>query len=151
MPRSFNGTAHARRSLTHHQWKRCGAARKSFWPSTLDAGTRALVKFAVGSQKLYKEINLEEYLRQLDDGREGIGRYSELLHTHPYVPKRVEALRLFAQSAVFLKAMGEGGGLPKDDVDRRVAELVAVLGQGKKKAAAGSTPSDDETGSNDAG
>ncbi|MBI2897036.1 MAG: M48 family metallopeptidase [Deltaproteobacteria bacterium] len=110
---------------------------------SLDAGTRALVKFAVGSQKLYKEINLEEYLRQLDDGRDGIGRYSELLHTHPYVPKRVEALRLFAQSSVFLEAMGEGGGLPKDDVDRRVAELVAVIGQGKKKAV--------ETGSNDAG
>lgn len=116
---------------------------------SLDAGTRALVKFAVGSQKLYREINLEEYLRQLDDGREGIGRYTELLRTHPYVPKRVEALRLFAQSAVFLKAIGEGGGLPKEDVDRRVAELVAVIGQGKKKPSA---PGNEEgTGPNDDG
>ena len=28
---------------------------------------------------------------------------------------------------------GEGGGLPKDEVDRRVADLVAVIGGGKKK------------------
>lgn len=100
---------------------------------SLDAGTRALVKFAVGSQKLYDQVNLEEYLRQLDDAREGIGRYSELLLTHPYVPKRVEALRLFAQSDVFLKAIGEGGGIPKADIDEKVAALVSVIGKGKKK------------------
>lgn len=100
---------------------------------SLDAGTRALVKFAVGSQKLYDQVNLEEYLRQLDDAREGIGRYSELLLTHPYVPKRVEALRLFAQSDVFLKATGEGGGIPKADIDAKVADLVSVIGRGKKK------------------
>jgi Zn-dependent protease with chaperone function len=113
---------------------------------SLDAGTRALVKFAVGSQKLYQEINLEEYLRQLDDGREGIGRFGELLRTHPYVPKRVEALRLFAQSSIYLRAIGEGGGLPKDEVDRRVAELVAVLTSGKK-----SKGEDDQTGPGNAG
>ena len=113
---------------------------------SLDAGTRALVKFAVGSQKLYDQVNIEEYLSQLDGAREGIGRYSELLLTHPYVPKRVEALRLFAQCEVYLRAIGEGGGLPKSEVDRRVADLVAVIGRRRKKDGAGRHEEDDGGG-----
>jgi Zn-dependent protease with chaperone function len=117
---------------------------------SLDAGTRALVKFAVGSQKLYDQVNLEEYLSQLDGAREGIGRYSELLLTHPYVPKRVEALRLFAQCDVFLRAMGEGGGISKAEVDRRVADLVSVIGKRKKKGSSAVKDDDGLGGPGDA-
>ena len=99
---------------------------------SLGAGERALVKLAVGSQKLYEQLDLEEYLKQLAEGEEGFGRVSELFQSHPYLPKRVQALRLFAECDVFRRAIGESGGIPKADVDAKVSELVAVLMKGQK-------------------
>jgi len=44
-------------------------------------------------------VNLDAYLDQLREGREsGLGRLSELSRSHPYLPKRIEALRLFANT-----------------------------------------------------
>ncbi len=94
---------------------------------SLDAGERALIKLAVGSQKLYEQLDVEEYLKQLEEGDRSIGRVSELLQSHPYLPKRVKALRLFAESDVFRRAMGESGGRPKADVDEEVSKIVSVL------------------------
>jgi Zn-dependent protease with chaperone function len=59
----------------------------------LDVANAAMVKLALGSQKLYKDLKIDEYVKQLDEGRRGIGRLTELLRSHPYVPKRIEALR----------------------------------------------------------
>ena len=57
----------------------------------LDASIGCLVKLALGSHKLYSDVNLEEYLAQLDEAQKGIGRLDELSRTHPYLPKRVAA------------------------------------------------------------
>jgi Zn-dependent protease with chaperone function len=90
-----------------------------------------LVKLAVGSKKLYSEINVEEYLGQLEESR-GPGAYTELSSTHPYLPKRVAALRVFAETTYF-KSLVKGGtdatavaGISKEECDARVAEIIAV-------------------------
>ncbi len=44
---------------------------------------------ALGSHKLYSDVNLDEYLAQMDEAQKGIGRLDELSRTHPYLPKRV--------------------------------------------------------------
>ncbi len=58
----------------------------------LDASIGCLVKLALGSHKLYSDVNLDEYLAQLDEAQKGVGRFDELTRTHPYLPKRVAAL-----------------------------------------------------------
>ena len=104
----------------------------------LDVSIGCLVKLAIGSQKLYSEVNLPEYLAQLDEAQAGLGRFDELTRTHPYLPKRVAALRLFAETTYFRSLVGTGraagapadalpAGTSKDECDARVAELIAVL------------------------
>lgn len=90
-------------------------------------GSAAMVKLALGSQKLYQELNLEEYVKQLEEGRRGVGRFAEYFHSHPYLPKRMEALRWFAESRLYRQAAGQEGGLDADEVNARVAELLRVL------------------------
>jgi len=105
----------------------------------LDASIGCLVKLALGSKKLYAEINLEEYLRQMEESR-GPGRFDELGRSHPYLPKRVAALRLFAQTTYYKSASWAKGkdatapaepeavaGLSKEECDAKVAELLSVL------------------------
>jgi Zn-dependent protease with chaperone function len=96
----------------------------------LDVSIGCLVKLAIGSRKLYSDINLEEYLAQLEEASRGVGRFDELTRTHPYLPKRVTALRLFAETSYFkglVSPSGGAGGVPKEECDARVADLIAVL------------------------
>src|SRR4051812_24977285 len=104
----------------------------------LDASIGCLVKLAIGSKKLYSEVSIPEYLTQLEEAQAGVGRFDELMRTHPYLPKRVAALRLFAETTYFRSLVGTGrtvgapasalpAGMSKDDCDARVAQLIAVL------------------------
>lgn len=98
----------------------------------LDVSIACLVKLALGSKKLYAEINLDEYLRQLGEAK-GPGRLDELSRSHPYLPKRVAALRLFAETTYFKSLVKNStdpapvGGISKEECDARVSDLLAVL------------------------
>ncbi len=86
---------------------------------------RSLTKLALGSRKLYEEFNLDAFLEQYDEGKDGMGRHMEVFATHPYLPKRVLAMRVFAESALYRKAAGVGdGGLTMPEVDDRVRALL---------------------------
>jgi Zn-dependent protease with chaperone function len=87
----------------------------------------SFLKMVAGSKKLYEELNVEQYLDQLREGREGIGRAAELTKTHPYIPKRIEALRLFANSDVYRRVLGESGGTSLAEIDKQVEDLVKVI------------------------
>lgn len=95
----------------------------------LDQTLRALVKLELGLDK-GTAFDADEYLRSLPDGKKGgIGRYAELFRSHPYVPKRVQALRIFAGSALFAQLKGEDptGKASHADVDRQVGDLISVF------------------------
>jgi Zn-dependent protease with chaperone function len=94
----------------------------------LDVATRALAKLALGSTKLYEQLNLEAFVEQYEEGREGVGQLAEVLATHPWLPKRVKALRVFAESRVYRQHIGGSGGLGMEEVDARVHEIIKVLG-----------------------
>jgi Zn-dependent protease with chaperone function len=94
----------------------------------LDKTLQALVKLELGLDK-GSAFNADEYLKELPDVKKGIGRYAELFRSHPYVPKRVQALRLFANSALYVQISGgDVTGKPRlDDVDKQVSELISVF------------------------
>jgi Zn-dependent protease with chaperone function len=94
----------------------------------LTVATSALVKLALGSSKLSKDFHIEEYLKQSDEGRKGAGRFAEMFRSHPYVPKRIEAMRVFAETVLYRRHAGLGeGGVPAQEADLKVAKIVSVL------------------------
>jgi Zn-dependent protease with chaperone function len=94
----------------------------------LDETLRAMVKLELGLDKA-TAFNADEYLKSLPDVKKGIGRYAELFRSHPYVPKRVQALRLFAESALYAQITGaDPSGKPSlPDIDKQVGELISVF------------------------
>jgi Zn-dependent protease with chaperone function len=95
----------------------------------LDKTLAALVKIELGLDK-GSAFNAEEYLRTVADPKKGgIGRYAELFRANPYMPKRVAALRMFAESAMYAKLLGQDpAGKPSlPDVDKRVSDLISVF------------------------
>lgn len=95
----------------------------------ISVGTRALMKVASGARTLYDELDVDAYLEQYEDGRQGLGRITEAFATHPYLPKRVHALRVFAESALYRDSVGLGkDGLGMAEVDRRTGDILQILG-----------------------
>jgi Zn-dependent protease with chaperone function len=94
----------------------------------LDKTLTSMVRIEMGIDK-GSAFNADEYLRALPDVKKGIGRYAELFRSHPYVPKRVQALRLFAGSALYAQATGQDptGKPTLSDVDKQCAELISVF------------------------
>ena len=95
----------------------------------LGVSTRALTKLALGSTKLYDELNMEAFVAQHEEGQGGVGRFAEMSANHPWLPKRVLALRAFAESELYRKHAGVGeGGLTMQDVDTKVHEIIKIWG-----------------------
>jgi Zn-dependent protease with chaperone function len=90
-----------------------------------ETAQRALTKLVLGSRKLYEEFNLDAFLEQYDEGKDSIGRYMEVFASHPYLPKRVLAMRIFAESELYKKHTKSGStGLSMTEVDDRVKGLL---------------------------
>jgi Zn-dependent protease with chaperone function len=86
---------------------------------------RALTKLVLGSRKLYDEFNLDAFLEQYEESKDSIGRYMEVFASHPYLPKRVLAMRVFAESELYKRRTGGGTtGLSMTEVDDRVKALL---------------------------
>lgn len=86
---------------------------------------RALTKLALGSKRLYEEFNIEAFLEQHHENKENVGRYMEVFATHPWLPKRVLAMRAFADSQLYRESCGLGtGGITMTEVDERVSALL---------------------------
>jgi Zn-dependent protease with chaperone function len=93
-----------------------------------DKTLAALVRRELGLDK-GSAFNSDEYLRALPDVNKGIGRFAELFRSHPYVPKRVQALRLFATSQLYAQVTGgDSTGKPSlTEIDKQVAQLISVF------------------------
>lgn len=94
----------------------------------LHMASRSFMKLATGSHKLYPEMNLDAYLEQFEEGQASVGRMSEAFASHPYLPKRIHALRAFADSELYRSAAGLGpGGIDMEEVDRRTSEIIQIM------------------------
>jgi Zn-dependent protease with chaperone function len=95
----------------------------------LEAVVRALAKLALGSQKLYDQLNVEAFLEQYEEAQATVGRLTEVFATHPWLPKRLLALKYFAESRLFRRRTGRGEeGLSMEDVDEQVHRIIRVVG-----------------------
>jgi Zn-dependent protease with chaperone function len=96
--------------------------------SELEPALSAIIKLELGLDQ-GSAFRLDEYLKDMPDTKKGFGRYAELFRSHPYLPKRVQALRLFADGGYFAAHTGgtPEGKLPSDEVDKKVAEIIAVF------------------------
>lgn len=95
----------------------------------LNVSTKSFAKLALGSQKLYEQLNLEEFVNQFEESRDGVGKYKEITSSHPWLPKRILALRAFADSSLYHKHIGQGeGGLTMEQVDEKVHDIIKVVG-----------------------
>lgn len=94
----------------------------------LDKTLYALVRRELGLDK-GSAFNAEEYLRALPDVNRGLGRIAEFFRSNPYVPKRVQALRLFATSALYAQVTGQDPtGRPSlTEIDKQVGDLISVF------------------------
>jgi Zn-dependent protease with chaperone function len=94
----------------------------------LDVTLAAMVKIELGIEA-GASFRLDEYLRDLPDTKKGVGRYAELFRSHPYLPKRVQALKLFADGAYYASLTGgdPAGKTSTEDVDQQVADLLKVF------------------------
>ncbi|MGN6103753.1 MAG: M48 family metallopeptidase [Kofleriaceae bacterium] len=95
----------------------------------LDKTLAAMVKLELGVEK-GSAFSADEYLRSLPETKGGfVGRYAELFRSHPYVPKRVQALRLFGDSALFAQISGrDPTGKPSlAEIDKQVGDLISVF------------------------
>lgn len=96
---------------------------------SVEVSTRSLAKLALGSKKLYEQLNLDAFIEQFEEGRDGPGRYQEVLASHPWLPKRILALRAFAESDLYRRHAGLGeGGLTMQEVDEKVHGIIKVVG-----------------------
>jgi len=88
----------------------------------------AMVKLELGLEK-DSAFNAEEYLKSQPDPKKGLGRVGELFRSHPYVPKRVQALKLFADSALYASVTGaDPAGKPSlPEIDKKVSDLISVF------------------------
>jgi Zn-dependent protease with chaperone function len=94
----------------------------------LDKTLAAMVRLELGLEK-GSAFNADEYLKAMPDVKKGLGRFAEMFRSHPYVPKRVQALRLFAESALYAQITGQDPtGKPNmNDVDKQVTDLISVF------------------------
>jgi Zn-dependent protease with chaperone function len=97
----------------------------------LDKALQALVTLELGGED-GAAFDAEDYLRDIagaPGGKRGLGRYAELFRSYPNVPKRVQALRLFAGSAMYAQATGQDpAGKPSlTEVDKQVGDLISVF------------------------
>lgn len=91
---------------------------------------RALVRLVAGAADI-KRVDIEDYLRKsrsMEDFH-SLGMARELMSTHPMIARRVEALRMFANSELYYDLTGKPRPagkvlLTKEQLDRQVNEIV---------------------------
>jgi Zn-dependent protease with chaperone function len=93
----------------------------------LEVATNAFVKLAVGSKELFAELDREAYFSQLEEARSDYGRMGELHRSHPYLTRRIQALRTFAESALYRSAIGLEGGFDRAELERRTEAIIKVM------------------------
>ena len=95
----------------------------------LEVSTKSLAKLALGSHKLYDQLNLEAFVDQFPRGTRGRGEIRRSVFVASWLPKRILALRAFAESSLYKKHIGlTEDGITMKEVDDKVHGIIKVVG-----------------------
>jgi hypothetical protein len=90
----------------------------------------ALVRLITGFADAEK-VDVDDYLRRTQEISDfhGASKFAEMFSTHPYLPKRIKALRLFARSELYFDLSGKEPPqgielLDRLELDRQVNQIV---------------------------
>lgn len=98
----------------------------------LDVALTTMVKLEVGLDK-GADFDVAGYLAADTPADKGLaqrlGQVGELFKAHPLLPKRIAALRRFADGALYVQVTGGDphGRASTDDIDRQVTDLLSVF------------------------
>jgi Zn-dependent protease with chaperone function len=96
---------------------------------------RALARLATGGASTLRGINIEEYVKQLDRTRASPLRYAEFFGTHPLLPKRIQAVSVFAECEVFCAWRPDLPrplkSLSRAEADAECARILGITGYGR--------------------
>ena len=101
--------------------------------SDLAVAQMALAKLTTGGVDKLQGINLTEYINQISNVQSTPIRLLELFQTHPLIPKRIEALRLFAECDIlhtWCPQLGREISRTKQEVDEQCEQFIGVLTKG---------------------
>ncbi len=96
---------------------------------SLDAAARSLFKLASGLKSGRVQVHIEQFLSQVGDLREEVGRLasgdapvrSDWFATHPFSPLRLRAAQLFADSTLMQ------GAMPREELEMRTQDLLTLM------------------------
>ena len=95
----------------------------------VEVSSRALAKLALGSNKLSAEFNIDAFADQYQESKEGVGRYAEITASHPWISRRMKAIKAFSESELYRRHAKLGDdGLTMEQVDEKVHEVIKVVG-----------------------
>jgi Zn-dependent protease with chaperone function len=124
------------------QWSRCAEITCDragvICCGELEAAQRALVKLIIGGNERLQAFNIEEYLKQLDQIQALPVRFLEIGQTHPLIPRRIRALRVFSECEMMKTWRSDWKALKaprsKEEADWICAQIIDVV-KGRSYAA----------------
>jgi Zn-dependent protease with chaperone function len=104
------------------------------------AGQTALAKLATGGGLRLKNINMDQYIQQIKAAQNSPLRLLEMERSHPLTPKRIEALRLWADCDVLHEWRPEmrttNAPRTRVEIDAQCAEFINVFAKGYERKTA---------------
>jgi Zn-dependent protease with chaperone function len=95
----------------------------------VEVSRRALAKLALGSSKLHAELDVDAFADQMEESAEGVGRYAEITASHPWIAKRLKALKVFSETELYRRhAKLAADGISVEQADEKVHEIIKVIG-----------------------
>ncbi len=97
----------------------------------IEIAERALLRVVTGMADV-ERVDIDDYLRRFRQVTEHhkLGQWQALFKNHPMIPRRIIALRLFAESELYYEVSGKSPPagkrlLNRDDLNKRVSEIIA--------------------------
>jgi Zn-dependent protease with chaperone function len=117
------------------QWSRCAEITCDragvICCGDIEVAQRALMKLVIGGSEQLQEINIQEYLKQLDQIQSGPLRFLELGQTHPLIPKRLKAIHAFSDCEILAGWRSDwkiqSSLRSKEQVDQQCAQIIDAV------------------------